>query len=149
MAELMHTTVGNLLDDITAQYADKEALVYHDRGLRYTYREFNETCKQAAKGLMKLGIERGEHVAIWATNYPEWVVSQFATGKMGAVLVTVNTNYRTSELEYLLRQSDSTTLILMEEFRGASYIDMLYDIVPELRDAEPGKLQSERLPHLK
>ncbi|MGZ4107859.1 MAG: AMP-binding protein [Tumebacillaceae bacterium] len=146
---MMHTTVGNLLDDITAQYADKEALVYHDRGLRYTYREFNETCKQAAKGLMKLGIERGEHVAIWATNYPEWVVSQFATGKMGAVLVTVNTNYRTSELEYLLRQSDSTTLILMEEFRGASYIDMLYDIVPELRDAEPGKLQSERLPHLK
>lgn len=149
MAENMHTTVGRLLETITAQYPDNEALVYHDRGLRYSYREFNEVVSQAAKGLIKLGIERGEHVAIWATNYPEWVISQFATGKMGAVLVTVNTSYRTHELEYLLRQSDSTTIILMEELRGTSYVEMLYDIVPELRNCEPGQLKSERLPHLK
>jgi len=149
MAENMHITVGKLLESITAQYPNNEALVYHDRGLRYTYSEFNDVCSQAAKGLMKLGIDRGEHVAIWATNYPEWVISQFATGKMGAVLVTVNTNYRTHELEYLLRQSDSTTIILMEEFRGSSYVEMLYEIVPELRHAEPGQLKSERLPFLK
>ncbi|HEU4965498.1 MAG TPA: AMP-binding protein [Bacilli bacterium] len=149
MAETLHVTVGHLLDTITAQYPNREALVYHDRGLRYTYEQFNDVCKQAAKGFLKLGIERGEHVAIWATNYPEWVVSQFATGKMGAVLVTVNTNYRTHELEYLLRQSESTTIILMEEFRGASYVEMLYDICPELKECEPGQLKSERLPFLK
>jgi fatty-acyl-CoA synthase len=149
MAELLNTTVGQLLDDISAKFPDRDALVYHDRGLRYTYSEFNDVCKQAAKGLMKLGIERGEHVAAWSTNYPEWVITQFATGKMGAVLVTVNTNYRTAELEYLLRQSDTTTLILMEQFKGTSYVEMLYELVPELRDCEPGQLQSERLPFLK
>ena len=149
MPEKMHITVGDLLDSITAKVPEHEALVYHDRGLRYTYRQFNEACRQAAKGLMKLGIEHGEQVAIWATNHPEWVVSQFATGKMGAVLVTVNTNYRTNELEYLLRQSDSTTIILMEEYRGASYVEMLYEIAPELKDCEPGQLKSERLPFLK
>src|SRR5689334_9877751 len=94
MAQLLHATIGQLLDSVTTQYPDNEALVYHDRGLRYTYREFNAVCKQAAKGFMKLGLQRGEHMAVWATNYPEWVVTQFATGKMGAVLVTVNTNYR-------------------------------------------------------
>ena len=82
-------------------------------------------------------------------NTPEWVVTQFATGKMGAVLVTVNTNYRTAELEYLLKQSDSTTIILMDQFKDASYIDMLYEIVPELRTSEPGMLDSSRLPFLK
>ncbi|PWK08423.1 AMP-binding protein [Tumebacillus permanentifrigoris] len=149
MAELMNTTIGNLLDGITAQYPDNEALVYHDRGLRYSYREFHSVVSQAAKGLMKLGLQRGEHIAIWATNYPEWVVAQFATAKIGSVLVTVNTSYRAHELEYLLRQSESTTLILMEEFKGASYLEMLYDIAPELRECAPGQLQSARLPFLK
>jgi len=88
-------------------------------------------------------------MAIWATNRPEWVTTQFATGKMGGVLVTVNTNYQSAELEYLLKQSDSTTLILMESYRGNSYIDMLYEIVPELHESQPGKLKSEKLPFLK
>jgi fatty-acyl-CoA synthase len=149
MAELMNTTVGDLLDSITAQYPDNDALVYHDRGLRYTYQEFHAVVSEAAKGLLKLGLQRGENVAIWASNYPEWVVAQFATGKIGSVLVTVNTSYRAHELEYLLRQSESTTLILMEEFKGASYLDMLYDIAPELRNCAPGQLESERLPFLK
>ncbi|MBL0388333.1 AMP-binding protein [Tumebacillus sp. ITR2] len=146
---MMNTTVGNLLDTITAQYPDNEALVYHDRGLRYTYREFHAVVSQAAKGFLKLGLQRGENVAIWASNYPEWVISQFATGKIGSILVTVNTSYRANELEYLLRQSDSTTLILMEEFKGASYVEMVYELIPELRDCEPGQLQSARLPFLK
>ncbi|MBU8905414.1 AMP-binding protein [Desertibacillus haloalkaliphilus] len=128
---------------------DHEAVVYPDRGLRYTYKQFDELCCQAAKGLMKLGVKRGEHVAVWATNRPEWLTTQFATGKMGAVLVTVNTSYRTAELEYLLKQSDTTTLLLMDSFRDSSYIDMLYDIVPELKSSEPGKLKSKKLPYLK
>lgn len=149
MAELVRKTVGQFLEDMANEVPDHEALVYADRDLRYTYKQFDELCRQVAKGFMKLGIEKGEHMAIWATNRPEWVTSQFATGKMGAVLVTVNTNYRTAELEYLLKQSDSTTLILMEEYRGSSYVDMLYEIVPELKTSEPGKLQSEKLPYLK
>src|SRR5699024_5695569 len=83
------------------------------------------------------------------TNKPEWVSLQFATGKMGAVMVTVNTNYRANELEYLLNQSDSTTLILIENFRGHSYVDTVYELAPELRTCEPGKLESKRLPKLK
>lgn len=149
MADLVNITVGQLLEDMAKKQPDHEALVYADRDLRLTYKEFDELCNEVAKGLMKLGLERGEHVAIWATNVPEWVTAQFATGKMGAVLVTVNTSYRTAELEYLLKQSDSTTLILMDQYRDSSYTEMLYEIVPELKDCEPGQLQSEKLPYLK
>ncbi|PFA70775.1 AMP-binding protein [Bacillus sp. AFS015802] len=146
---MLHTTVGDLLEEKARIQPDVEAVVYADRGLRWSYHRFNQLCRQAAKGLMNLGINKGDHIAIWASNTPEWLVSQFATGKMGAVLVTVNTNYRTAELEYLLKQSDSQTIILMEGFRGASYIDMLYEICPELKSSEPGNLKSSKLPFLK
>lgn len=149
LSEILHTTVGDLLEEKARIQPDIEAVVYADRGLRWSYHEFNQLCRQAAKGFMNLGINKGDHIAIWASNTPEWLVSQFSTGKMGAVLVTVNTNYRSAELEYLLRQSDSQTIILMEEFRGASYIDMLYEICPELKSSEPGKLKSAKLPFLK
>ncbi len=149
MAEILHTTVGDLLEEKARIQPDIEAVVYADRGLRWSYHEFNQLCRKAAKGLMNLGIKKGDHIAIWASNTPEWLVSQFSTGKMGAVLVTVNTNYRTSELEYLLKQSDSQTIILMEEYRGASYIDMLYEICPELKSSKPGELNSAKLPFLK
>lgn len=149
MEEIIHVTVGQLLEAIALEHPDNEAVVYADRNLRYTYKQFNEHCRQVAKGLMKLGIDKGEHIAIWASNKPEWLVTQFATGKMGAVMTTVNTNYQAAELEYLLNQSDSTTLILMESYRNSSYIDILYEIVPELKDSEPGCLQSEKLPFLK
>ncbi|OKO95353.1 Long-chain-fatty-acid--CoA ligase [Geobacillus proteiniphilus] len=146
---MLTVTVGKLLEERARQYANHEAVVYADRGLRLTYRQFNDYCRLVARGLMRLGIEKGEHVAIWATNVPEWIACQFATGKMGAVLVTVNTNYRAAELEYLLKQSDSTTLFLIEQYRDSSYIDILYEIVPELRISAPGQLQSKRLPKLK
>ncbi|MBP2239739.1 fatty-acyl-CoA synthase [Cytobacillus eiseniae] len=149
MTDLLSLTVGKLLEERANLHPEHEAVVYADRGLRMNYREFNAYCRKAAKGLMKLGIEKGEHIAAWSTNTPEWLVTQFATGKMGAVLVTVNTNYRATELEYLLKQSDSTTIILMEQYRDASYIDMLYEIAPELTSSEPGRLQCERLPFLK
>ncbi|NIK14789.1 acyl-CoA synthetase (AMP-forming)/AMP-acid ligase II [Saccharococcus thermophilus] len=145
----MTVTVGKLLEEKARLHPDQEAVVYADRGLRMTYKQFDDYCRLVARGLMRLGIEKGENVAIWATNVPEWIACQFATGKMGAVLVTVNTNYRAAELEYLLKQSDSTTLFLIERYRDSSYVDILYEIVPELRTCEPGKLQSKRLPKLK
>jgi fatty-acyl-CoA synthase len=149
MANLLNTTIGKLLEDKAVIHPNHDAVVYSDRGLRMTYSEFDLYCRKTAKGLMKLGISKGDHIAIWASNTPEWLTSQFATGKMGGVLVTVNTNYRTAELEYLLKQSDSTTIILMNQFKDASYIDMLYEIVPELKTSLPGQLKSEKLPFLK
>lgn len=149
MASLLNVTIGELLEQKAMLHPDHEAVIYSDRNLRYSYKEFNDHCHLIAKGLMRLGIEKGDHAAIWATNTPEWLTCQFATGKMGAVLVTVNTNYQTTELEYLLRQSDSKTIILMESYRNSSYIEMLYEICPELNESEAGNLISKRLPELK
>ncbi|MFB6465551.1 AMP-binding protein [Cytobacillus sp. Hz8] len=149
MSEFISKTVAELLADRAQEFPNHEALVYPDRGLRLTYREFHAQCEKVAKGLIALGIQKGENVAAWSTNVPEWVSLQFGTGKMGAVLVTVNTNYRSTELEYLLKQSDCTTLFLIEEYRDNSYIQTLYELCPELETSKPGQLESKRLPLLK
>lgn len=142
-------TIGQLLENIAAKYPDNDALVYTDRGLRYSYREFNAMCRKVARGLMALGIKRGDHLAVWATNVPEWVLLQFATGKMGAVLVTVNTNYKAFELEYLLKQSDSASLFMTGGTKNVNYLEMIHELCPELKDCPPGQLNSQRLPLLK
>ncbi|WP_052544008.1 AMP-binding protein [Desulfoscipio gibsoniae] len=132
------------------RYPENDALVYPFRSLRYNYRQFRDVCNQAAKGLMRLGVNTGDHIAMWANNVPEWVITQFATGKMGAVLVTVNTNYRSFELEYLLKQSDSTTIILVGGVRDSDeYVNIMYELCPELNQCKPGELKSQRLPKLK
>lgn len=149
MAELVYQTIGQLLDEQTKKYPKREALVYADRNLRMTYEELNRQSRVVARGLMALGIEKGDHIAVWTTNVPEWVQLQFATGKMGAPIVTVNTNYRASELEYLLKQSDAKTIFLIENYRNHSFINTLQELCPELEHCEPGNLQSKRLPLLK
>ena len=146
---VLDITLGELMDIQAGNHPDNDALVYVDRGLRYTYNEFNEICRRAAKGFMKMGIKKGDHVAIWATNVPEWVATQFATGKMGAVMVTINTNYKVFELEYLLKQSDATTLILIDGWKDSSYTGIIDELCPELKESQPGDLNSERLPLLK
>ncbi|WP_088014639.1 AMP-binding protein [Gottfriedia acidiceleris] len=149
MTNLLDLTIGKLLEEKAKLHPTHEAVVYADRGLRMNYEQFENHCREVAKGLMSLRIQKGDHIAIWSSNTPEWLTSQFATGKMGGVLVTVNTNYRTAELEYLLKQSDSTTIILMDQYKDSSYIEMLYEIIPELKDAVPGELHSSRLPSLR
>lgn len=149
MQELDRITVGALLDRTAAQNPDNDALVYTDRNLRLSYREFNQLCRNVAKGLMALGIQKGEHIAIWATNVPEWVTLQFATGKMGAVLVTVNTNYKNFEAEYLLGQSDATTLVMIGGSKTSNYLKIINELCPELKESQPGQLQSAKLPLLK
>lgn len=146
---LRKITVGELLEEQVNLYPDQEAVIYPELNMRKTYSEFNEMVDKAAKGLMALGIKKDEHVAIWSDNKPEWLTSQFATGKMGAVLVTVNTNYQAKELEYLLKQSDATTLIMAESYKGTSYIDILKKVCPELSISVKGNLYSEKLPRLK
>jgi fatty-acyl-CoA synthase len=149
MSNQLDFTVGGLLDHIAGRYPENDALVYVERELRYTYRAFNEACRQIAKGLLRLGIRKGDHLSIWAYNVPEWVLLQFATAKIGAVLVTVNTSYRSAELEYILSQSDSSTLFLVKSFKDTDYVQTLAEVVPELKKSEPGKLASASLPRLK
>ncbi|KOY84045.1 AMP-binding protein [Lysinibacillus macroides] len=149
MAELVYQTIGQLLDEQSKKYPQNEALVYADRNLRMTYEQLNRQARHVARGLMALGIEKGDHIAVWTTNVPEWVQLQFGTGKMGAPIVTVNTNYRASELEYLLKQSDAKTIFLIENYRDHSFIHTLQELCPELEHCEPGNLQSKRLPLLK
>jgi len=149
MSNNLEITIGGLLDQMAERFPGNDALVYVDRGLRYSYLEFNEVCRRVAKGLLKLGVKKGDHVSIWATNVPEWVILSFATAKIGAVLVTVNTSYRTSELEYILKQSDSGYLFLVKGFKDIDYMETLYEVVPELRNSAPGTLRSEVLPCLK
>src|SRR5512147_3219310 len=149
MAQQLEFTVGGLLDHVAERFPGNDALVYPDRGLRYSYRQFNQVCRQVAKGLLRLGVKKGDHVSIWAYNVPEWVILQFATAKIGAVLVTINTSYKSAELEYILKQSDSNTLFLVKSFKDTDYMSVLYDVVPELRESVPGSLAAEKLPCLK
>ncbi|VBB09220.1 amp-dependent synthetase/ligase [Lucifera butyrica] len=149
MRDFGKITIGELIDYMARENPDTEALVYPDLNLRYTYEKFRRVCNQLAKGLLKLGVQKGEHIAIWATNVPQWVITQFGSAKMGAVLVTVNTNYKIFELEYLLKQSDSTTLLLINGTKNSDYLSMIYELCPELNDCRPGELKSIRLPFLK
>ena len=149
MSQQLTHTVGSLLDEMARRYPDNEALVYPERNLRYSYKQFNGSCRQIAKGLLRIGIKKGDNIAIWAYNVPEWVLLQFASAKIGAVLVTVNTSYKSSELEYILGQSDSTSLFMVGSFKGTDYVETLSNIVPEISESEPGKLSSLKLPFLK
>ena len=114
---MIEKTIGQILDETAKKYPQNNALVYVD-GPKYTYREFTEMCDKVAKGLMQLGVKKGNHVAVWAYNVPEWAFLQFATAKIGAILIPINTYYKAHELEYLLKQSDSTTLFLIDSFKG-------------------------------
>jgi len=146
---LRSITLGALLDEAIARHPENEALVYVDRDFRLTYRQFGEVVDQLARGLMALGVAKGEKVAVWATNIPYWVALQFATAKIGAVLLTVNTNYKSAELAYLLEQSECENLFLIDGYMDTDYLQTVYDLVPELKTQERGRLQSERFPNLR
>ena len=148
-AVLRDITLGRLLDDTVAQNPDGEALVYADRDYRMTWRQVGEQTDRLARGLMAMGIQKGEKVAVWATNVPDWFLLMFATAKIGAVLLTVNTQYRRTELAYVLGQSDTENLFLIDGFRDIDYLATVYDVVPELREQPRGHLRSEQFPHLK
>ena len=117
-------TVGDLLTRLARAQPDREALVYRD-GPRYTFAQLEREARTLARGLMALGVQRGERVVLWATNVPEWVVLQFAIAKAGAILVTANTSLRARDVDYLLRQSEASTLITIRGFRDVDYVDEL------------------------
>jgi fatty-acyl-CoA synthase len=149
MDEFLEITMGGLIRQTASKYPDTDALVFPETGLSLTYREFLQKCTDVAKGFMAIGVKKGDHVSVWTTNLPEWVYMQFGLGMIGAVLVTVNTNYKTDELEYILRQSDSTTLVLMEGYRDSNYYEITREVIGELDRCAPGRLECGRLPVLK
>ncbi|HOX35365.1 MAG TPA: AMP-binding protein [Methanoregulaceae archaeon] len=146
---LLGITVGEMVNAIAAKYPDTEAVVSVHQDIRWTYREFLEKCDQLAKGLMALGVEKGNRVGIWAMNYAEWVLVQFATAKIGAIMVNINPSYRTYELEYVLKQAEIQTLILQGRFKTSDYVGMFYEACPEAYEQKPGRISSEKFPFLK
>ncbi|MGA2224232.1 MAG: AMP-binding protein [Syntrophobacteraceae bacterium] len=146
---LQSLTLGQILDRAIEKYPDNDAVVYYDRDYRLTYREFGDLVDQLAKGLMALGVQKGEKVAIWATNVPHWVPLQFATAKIGAILLTVNTLYKIAELAYLLEQSDCENIFIIDGYRDTDYVQTIYELIPELKTQQRGYLKSEKFPHLK
>jgi fatty-acyl-CoA synthase len=149
MSDFVKKTIGQLIKDTAARYPQNLALVCPDFGIRQIYSEFYQTCRDVAKGLMAIGIKRGDNIAVWTTNIPEWLYLQCAMGMTGGVLVTVNTNYQTHELEYILKQSDSTTLFLMESYRETNFYDTVRKVLPDLNNHKTGNRASEKLPALK
>lgn len=147
--ELFELTLGDWIEKWAKETPDKDFMVYADRGMRFTYKEFNERVNQLAKGLMYIGVGKGDHLGIWATNVPDWLTFAFATAKIGAVLVTVNPSYKSHELEYLMQNSDLHTLCLIDGWRDSNFIDMVYGLAPELRTQERGYLKAEKFPRLK
>lgn len=142
-------TLGAVLENVVANDPDREFMVYPDRDLRFTYKEFDDRVNTLAKGLLAIGIGKGDHVGIWAKNVPDWLTFMFATAKIGAVLVTVNTAYKSHEAEYVIKQSDMKALAIIDGFRDVDYISIMYELVPELKTQQRGKLRSERFPYLK
>lgn len=142
-------TINDFLEKQAEKYPDNEFMVYPDRDLRFTYKEFNERVDMLAKGMLSVGITKGDHVGIWALNVPDWITFLFACAKIGAVLVTVNTAYKSHELDYVLKQSDMKAIAITEGFRDVNYLNILYEIVPELKTSSRGNLKSKEYPCLK
>jgi fatty-acyl-CoA synthase len=142
-------TLGRVLEAQVARQPNKEFMVYADRNLRFTYAEFDRRVNCLAKGLLAIGLKKGDHLGIWGTNVPDWLTLLFATAKIGVVAVTVNIAYRIHELEYLVKQSDIKALCLIDGFRDSDYVAMVNELVPELKSCERGRLESARFPRLK
>ena len=145
---LLGLTIGDLFDQTVEKYPDHPGLISRQQNIRLTYRDLQDQVNRCAKGLMHLGFQKGQRVGIWSPNRAEWCVTQFATSKIGVILVNINPAYRLHELEYALKQSGCSGMVIAPEFKTSNYTEMLYTLVPELRDCEAGKLKAARLPEL-
>ena len=149
MSGFVNKTIGQVVKEAALIYPGNPALIQPEFKLRQDYRDFYASCRETAKGLMALGVKRGDKVSVWATNIPQWVYLQFSLGMIGGILVTVNTNYQSHELLYILEQSDSTTLFLMDSYRDTSFYNTVRNVMPEVEDCKPGHLACAKLPLMK
>lgn len=146
---LLGQTIGQNFDEASTKYADQLALVSRQQGIRYSYQELRDQVDRVACSLRRLGFRRGDRLALWATNSAEWTVIQYATAKAGIILVTLNPSYRRKELEYSLNKVSCAGLVLISSFKDSDYESMVYDVVPELKDAPLGELRSANVPSLR
>ena len=141
--------LGDLLDKCVREHPDNDAIVYYDRDFRLSWREWGASVEQVAKGLMAMGVQKGDKVAVWATNVPDWITLMFATAKIGAILLTINTNYQSAELDYVLKQSDMNYLFLIDGVKHTNYLDIVYDLIPELKEQPRDNFHCDRYPYLR
>ena len=146
---LLGKCIGEVLDDSAAAYPDNDALVVPHQQKRYTYAQLRDEVERAARGLLALGIKKGDRIGIWATNCAQWIVMQFATAKIGAILVNINPANRSMELEYALRQSECQTLLLIQGFRDTDYVQVVREVCPESEQSQFGELRAAKLPELR
>ncbi len=147
--QILDYTLGEILEKWALETPDHEFMVYPDRNLRFTYNVFNDRVDSLAKGLIYIGVQPGDKVGIWAKNVPDWLTFLFAAAKIGAILVTINTGYKLSELEYVLHDADIQTLCLVDGYRESDYLQMIFELVPELKEQPRGELSTGRFPELK
>ena len=152
--DVLDKTFSQVLDEVADRYPDQYAFRYTTLDYTRTYAQFRKDVDEAAAALIALGVKQGSHVAVWATNIPQWFITFWATVKIGAVLVTVNTGYRIHELEYLLKQSDTHTLIMIDRHKDKKtfidYTEIISELCPELKELKPGEsLYAKRLPLLR
>ncbi len=151
MSQFIERTLGEQIEYIAENYPNQTAVKYASKfTYERTYKEFNEECDRIAKSFMALGVKKGDKVAIWATNYPHWLMTLFGAAKIGAILVTVNTNYKVYEAEYLLKQSDTKVLVMCDGFKDSDYVEIMYQLLPSLKTMKAGEeINSDRVPFLK
>jgi fatty-acyl-CoA synthase len=147
--DLLRATIGTLLNEVAARFPENECLIDRPGLKRFRYRDFLSTVNRLARGFMKLGVNKGDHVSLWAPNLSEWIITEFALMKIGAVLVSVDMNAQAQQLEYLLRQSDAGYLVMAEGLRGSEYIDIIRQLCPEIGEKAPGPWRCRALPELK
>jgi len=145
---LLGMTIGDKFDQVAAQYPDNDALIALHQNIHWSYRELQREVNRCARALLAMGVKKGDRVGIWAPNCSEWTLSQFATAKIGAILVNINPSYRTHELEYALNQSGARFLITAHQFKSSNYTAMLYELAPELNHCAEGALNAHKLPQL-
>jgi fatty-acyl-CoA synthase len=145
---LQGITIGEMLDQIVAKYPDENALIVHHQNIKWTYKTFASKVMEVARSLMALGIQKGDRVGIWSLNCSEWTLTQFATARIGAILVNINPNYRTHELKYALNKASVKLLITQDKSKYMDYTAMVKELAPELMNEEE-ELQAEELPFLK
>ena len=142
-------TIGEVLRETAKKYPSHDAVVFCGHGYRLSWSAFDTEVDLVARSLLALGLRRGDHFGVWATNVPEWVTLQFATARIGVVLVTINPSYRTNELAHAVRQADLWGLALIDKFKTTDYFASLREAIPELAMNEPGELRSSQFPNLK
>jgi fatty-acyl-CoA synthase len=147
--EYIEKTLGEVLREKARANPDHDFIIYADRSLRFTYAEFDKRVDDLANGFLNMGLKKGDHVGIWATNVPDWNSILFACARLGLVSITVNTAYKIHELEYVLKQSDMVCLCVIDGWRDSDYIAIVNELVPELKTSQRGNINSSKFPLLK